>query len=98
MPMQEMQEIQVRSLGQEDLVGGWGEWQLSPVFLPGEFQGQRSLVGHSPWGLKELDMTERLTLESQERKSERGREGRRERVREKREKPGINHECLIKVN
>jgi len=66
--------------------------------LPGEFYGQRSLVGHSPWGLKELDMTERLTLESQERKSERGREGRRERVREKREKPGINHECLIKVN
>ena len=55
-------------------------------------------MGHSPWGLKELDMTERLTLESQERKSERGREGRRERVREKREKPGINHECLIKVN
>ena len=59
--MQEMQEIQVRSLGQEDLVGGWGEWQLSPVFLPGEFQGQRSLVGHSPWGYKESDMSERLS-------------------------------------
>ena len=31
-------------------------------FLPGEFHGQRSLVGNSPWGGKELDMTERLTL------------------------------------
>ena len=30
-----------------------------PVFLPGEFHGQRSLVGrHSPWGHKELDMSE----------------------------------------
>ena len=30
----------------------------TPVFLPGEFHGQRSLVGYSPWGLKDLDMTE----------------------------------------
>ena len=35
----------------------WRKWQLSPVFLPGKFNGQRSLVGYSPWGLKELDMT-----------------------------------------
>ena len=28
------------------------EWQPSPVFLPGEFRGQRSLVDYSPWGLK----------------------------------------------
>ena len=34
------------------------EWQLTPVFLPREFHGQRSLVGYSPWGSKELDMTE----------------------------------------
>ena len=27
-------------------------------FLPGEFHGQRSLVGDCPWGLKESDMTE----------------------------------------
>ena len=33
-------------------------WQPTPVFLPGKFHGQRSLVGHSPWGHKELDMTE----------------------------------------
>ena len=31
---------------------------LTPVFLPGEFQGQRSLAGYSPWGYKESDMTE----------------------------------------
>ena len=30
------------------------------MFLPGEFHGQRSLLGYSPWGRKELDMTERL--------------------------------------
>ena len=29
-----------------------------PVFLPGEFHGQRSLVGYSPWGHRELDTTE----------------------------------------
>ena len=34
---------------------------LTPVFLHGEFQGQRSLEGYSPWGHKESDMTERLT-------------------------------------
>ena len=32
----------------------------TPVLLPGKSHGQRSLVGCSPWGLKELDMTERL--------------------------------------
>ena len=39
------------------------EWQPTPVFLPGEYHGQRSLVGYSPWGCKESDTTERLTLE-----------------------------------
>ena len=34
----------------------------TPVFLPGEFHGQRSLVGYSPWGHKESDTTEQLTL------------------------------------
>ena len=27
-------------------------WQPTPVFLPGEFHGQRSLVGYSPWGCR----------------------------------------------
>ena len=30
----------------------------TPVFLPGESHGQRSLAGYSPWGCKESDMTE----------------------------------------
>ena len=38
-------------------LGEGNEWQLTPVFLPGEFHGQRSLVGYSPWGHKESDTT-----------------------------------------
>ena len=34
------------------------EWQPTPVFLPRESHGQRSLVGYSPQSSKELDMTE----------------------------------------
>ena len=34
------------------------KWQSTPVFLPGKFHGQRSLVGYSPWGHKEPDMTD----------------------------------------
>ena len=37
-----------------------------PVFLPGEFHGQRSLVGYSPWGCKELKITEQLTWKEPE--------------------------------
>ena len=33
----------------------------TPVFLPGEFHGQRNLVSYSPWDRKELDMTEWLS-------------------------------------
>ena len=36
------------------------EWPPTPVFLPGEFRGWRSLVGYSPWGHKELDTTEMI--------------------------------------
>ena len=36
------------------------EWQPTPVLLPGESHGGRSLVGYSPWGRKESDTTERL--------------------------------------
>ena len=40
----------------------WGrKWQPTPAFLPGEFHGQRRLVGYSSWGHKESDMTEQLT-------------------------------------
>ena len=37
-----------------------GEWQPTPVFLPGESHGQRNLMGYSPQGHKEPDMTERV--------------------------------------
>ena len=41
------------------------EWQPTPVFLPVEFHGQRSLAGYSPWGHKESDTTEWLTQSTQ---------------------------------
>ena len=34
------------------------KWQHTPVFLPGKFHEQRSLVGYSTGGLKESDMME----------------------------------------
>ena len=37
------------------------KWLPTPVFLPGELHGQKSLEGYSPWGHKELDMAEMLT-------------------------------------
>ena len=40
------------------------QWQPTPVLLPGKSHGQRSLVGCSPWGRKESDMTERLPFHS----------------------------------
>ena len=38
------------------------KWQPTPVFLAGESHGWRSLVGYSPWGRKQSDTTEQLTL------------------------------------
>ena len=32
------------------------KWQPAPVFLPGKFHGQKSLVGYNPWGCKESKM------------------------------------------
>ena len=49
----------VQSLGQEDPLEERA-WQLTPVFLPGEFHRERSLAGCSPWGRKESEMTEEL--------------------------------------
>ena len=48
-------------------ISGWEDprrraWQPTPVFLPGEVHRQRSLAGYSPWGHKESDTTERLTI------------------------------------
>ena len=52
------QETQVQSLGWK--IPWRRKWQPTPVFLPGELHGQRSLAGYSPWGHKDSDMTERL--------------------------------------
>ena len=54
-----MWETWVRSLGWKKSLEK--EWLPTPVFLPGEFHGQRNLAGYSPWGCKELDTTEWLT-------------------------------------
>ena len=40
-------------------IPGGKEWLPTPVFLPREFHGQRSLTGYSPRGCKESDTTER---------------------------------------
>ena len=55
-----MQE-NLKNLGFDPWVGKipWRRaWQPTPVFLPEKSHGQKSLAGYSPWGQKELDMTE----------------------------------------
>ena len=51
-----MQETQAQSLGWEDPPEEG--IATTPVLLPGETHGQRSLAGYSPWGPKEVDTTE----------------------------------------
>ena len=53
-----IQETWVESLGWEDSLEK--EMAPTPVFFPEKSYGQRSLVGYSPWGHKESDMTERV--------------------------------------
>ena len=48
-----IQETWVQFLGQEDPLE---KGMAPPLFLPGEFHGQRTLKGYSPWGPKESDM------------------------------------------
>ena len=53
----------VEVAGDTGFIPGWKipwrrKWQSTPVFLPGKPPGQRSLVGYTPWGHKELDMIE----------------------------------------
>ena len=55
-----VKNLQYRRPGFDPWVGKipWGRaWQPTPVLLPGEFLGQRSLVGRSPQGQTESDMT-----------------------------------------
>ena len=51
-----MQDTQFQSLGWEDPLEK--EMATTPAFFPGEFYGQRSLAGYSPWDCKESDTTE----------------------------------------
>ena len=53
-----MRETWVRFLCRE--IPWRRKWQSTPPLLPGKSHGQRSLVGYSPWGRKESDMTEWL--------------------------------------
>ena len=53
-----MWETQVLFLSQEDPLEK--EWQSTLALLPGKSHGWKSLIGYSPWGRKESDMTERL--------------------------------------
>ena len=43
------------------------QWHPTPILLPGKSHRQRSLVGCSPWGRKESDMTERLHFHALEK-------------------------------
>ena len=56
-----MHETQVQSLAWEDPLEK-GMTLPTPVFLPGEFNEERSLVGYSSWGHKKLDTSEQPTL------------------------------------
>ena len=51
------QEPRVQSLGEEDPTPWRRKWQSTPVFLPGEFHGWRSLVGYCPRSHKKSDAT-----------------------------------------
>ena len=60
-----VKNLQCRRPGFDPWVGKipWRrEWLPTPVFLPGKSPGQMSLAGYSPWGHKESDTTEKLTL------------------------------------
>ena len=39
-------------------IPGRRKWQPTPLFLPGESHGQKSLVGYNPWGRKESNKAE----------------------------------------
>ena len=51
--MQKTLEMWVQSLVRKE-----GKWQPTPIFLPEKSHEPRSLAGYSPWGCKELDMTD----------------------------------------
>ena len=56
--------MEIISLGEEDSPAE-GKWQPTPAFLPAKSQGQRSLVGYSLWGHKELKTSDACIEEEQ---------------------------------
>ena len=60
LPTQEMQEIRVRSLGQEDPLEE--EMATHSSILAWKIHGQKSLVGYRPWSCKESDRTEHTRM------------------------------------
>ena len=58
--LKETKEMWVQSLGWEDPLEE--EMAVHSSILAGRFHGQRSLTGYNPWGCKELDMTEQLSM------------------------------------
>ena len=53
------------NVGDPGLIPGLGRSSgegTAQVFLPGEFHGQRTLVGYNAWGHKDSDTTEQLTI------------------------------------
>ena len=68
--------------------------QPTPVFLPGEFHGQKRLAGYSPWGRKELDTTERLHSTEAEDVKKRWQEYTEELYKKDRHDPD-NHDGVI---
>ena len=65
---QTVKNLLAHNVGDPGLILGSGrfpwkrEWLPTPVFLSGEFHGHRSLAGYNPWGHKESDMTEQLSI------------------------------------
>ena len=48
------------------------KWQPTTIFLPGKFHVRQNLVGYSPQGCKELDMTEHARMEYVSRRKKTG--------------------------
>ena len=70
-----VKNLQCRRCGFDPRVGkiSWRmKQQPTPVFLPGESHGQRSLGGYSPWGCQELDTTECARTKRRQERKERG--------------------------
>ena len=56
------QTLQAPCLSVSGSIPWRSKWQPTPALLPGKSHGWRSLVGYSPWGPKESDMTEQLSM------------------------------------